>query len=87
VLIAYALILRRAAGRSELFRAHTWPLVACAPMAAVILSTPTAPWPVSAGAGALAYAAAVAVLAVVRAPARDRRRPVRALAGLLELGR
>ncbi len=87
VLIAYALILRRATGRSQLFRAATWPLLACAPMAAVVLATPAAPWPVSAGAGALAYAAAVAVLAVVRAPARDRRRPVRALAVLLEPGR
>jgi O-antigen/teichoic acid export membrane protein len=87
VLMAYALILRRATGPSELFRAHVWPLVACVPMAAVLLLTRHEPWPVSAAAGSICYAVAVGGLALLRAPRADRRRPVRALAALLEPAR
>jgi O-antigen/teichoic acid export membrane protein len=87
VLLAYALILRRAAGRSELFRAHGRPLLACLPMAAAILLTAHQPWPVSVVAGGLAYGLAVAGLAVLRARGPDRRRPRRALAALLEPAR
>jgi O-antigen/teichoic acid export membrane protein len=87
VLLAYALILRRAAGPSELFRSHGWPLLACVPMAAVLLVTRDQPWLVSAAAGAVAYVVAVAGLAVLRAPGADRRRPARALAALLEPAR
>jgi O-antigen/teichoic acid export membrane protein len=87
VLVAYALILRRATGPSELFRSHAWPLVACVPMAAVLLLTRHQPWPVSVVAGSVAYVAAVAALAVLRAPRADRRKPVRALTALLEPAR
>jgi O-antigen/teichoic acid export membrane protein len=87
VLTAYALILRRGTGPSELFRSHAWPLLASLPMAAVILLTRHQAWLISAVAGGLAYVAAIAVVSVLRASGRDRRRPVRALAAILEPGR
>jgi O-antigen/teichoic acid export membrane protein len=87
VLLAYALILRRATGPSQLFRSQGWPLLACAPMAAVILLTRDAPWLVSAVAGAAAYGVAICGLAFLRAPKQDRTRPVRAFAALLEPSR
>jgi hypothetical protein len=87
VLMAYALVLRRVSGPSELFRSHAWPLLACVPMAAVLLLTRHQLWPVSVVAGSAAYLVAVAALAVLRAPRADRRKPVRALAALLEPAR
>jgi O-antigen/teichoic acid export membrane protein len=87
VLVAYASSLRKVTGRSELLRAHGWPLLASLPMAAAILLTHGQPWLVSVAAGGLAYVAAVAALAALRAHGADRRRPVRALALLLEPAR
>jgi O-antigen/teichoic acid export membrane protein len=82
VLVAYAVLLRRAAGRSQLLRANGWPLLASAPMGAVILLTAGQHVLVSAAAGAAVYAAAVGCLALLRARG-ERRRPARALAALV----
>jgi O-antigen/teichoic acid export membrane protein len=82
LLIAYAVLLRRAAGRSELFRSNAWPFVATLPMAAVILLTDEQHVLVSAGAGLLVYAAGVAVVALARAGS-DRRRPAGLVAALV----
>ena len=87
LLVAYAVLLRRVAGPSELVRSNGWPLLACVPMAGAILLTADQHVLVSAVAGVLAYAAAVAGLAFVRADAADRRRPVRALALLAQPAR
>jgi len=84
LLVAYATLLRRAAGRSELFRSNGWPLLACAPMAAAILLTGHLPFLVSAAAGVLAYAAGVAGAAAFRSRGAAGLRPVRALAALAE---
>jgi O-antigen/teichoic acid export membrane protein len=81
LLIAYAVLLRRAAGRSELLRANGAPLVASLPMGAVILLTGDQHVLVSAGAGALTYAAAVGGLALLASSGE--RRPSRALAALV----
>ncbi|MGY1681896.1 flippase [Geodermatophilus sp. SYSU D01176] len=86
LLVIYAVLLRRAAGRSELLRSHVVPLLACVPMAAVILLTGGQHVLVSAAAALLAYGLAVAVMAAIRAPA-DRRRPIRALAVLVRPAR
>ncbi|MGY1779694.1 flippase [Geodermatophilus sp. SYSU D01036] len=77
---AYAVLLRRATGPSQILRSNAWPLLASAPMAAVLVGTAGRPLLVSVAAGAAVYAASVLVLAVLRA--RDRR-PARALAGLV----
>jgi O-antigen/teichoic acid export membrane protein len=82
VLVAYALILRRAVGRSELFRSNGWPLLATLPMAAVILLTRGQHVLVSLVAGVAVYGTAVATLALLKATG-DRRRPARALAALV----
>jgi O-antigen/teichoic acid export membrane protein len=66
LLFAYAFLMRRAAGRSELLRANGWPLLAVVPMAAVILATSGTHMLVSAVLGFAAYGAAVAVLALLR---------------------
>jgi O-antigen/teichoic acid export membrane protein len=87
LLIAYAIILRKVTGPSELLRSNAWPLLAAVPMAVVILVTSHLPFLVSAVAGGLAYAAAVGALALVRATGDDRRRPGRALAALVEPAR
>lgn len=87
VLVAYALSLRKATGRSELFRAHGWPLLACVPLAAGILLTRHQPWLVSVAAGTAGYGLAVAALAALRSRGSRRRSPVRALAALLEPAR
>jgi O-antigen/teichoic acid export membrane protein len=86
LLVAYALLMRREAGRSELVRSNVWPLLACLPMAAVVLLTGGQHLLVSAAAGALTYAAAVAGLALLRSPA-DRRRPARAVRALVRPAR
>ena len=86
LLVAYAVLLRRAAGPSEILRANGWPLLACLPMAAAVLLTAEQHVLVSAAAGAAAYAAAVVSLALLRAGA-DRRRPTRALAVLVRPAR
>ena len=79
LLVAYAILLRRVAGPSELVRSNGWPLLACVPMAGAILLTGGQHVLVSALAGVVVYAAAVAGLAFLRADADARRRPVRAL--------
>jgi O-antigen/teichoic acid export membrane protein len=81
LLVAFALLLRRVAGRSQLVRAHGWPLLASVPMGAVLLLTSDAHLLVSVAAGTLVYAGAVVGLAALRA--RDGRRPARALAALV----
>lgn len=86
LLVAYAVLLRRVAGRSELLRANGWPLLACVPMGAAVLLTAEQHVLVSAAAGAVAYGAAIACLAFLRAGA-DRRRPTRALADLVRPAR
>jgi O-antigen/teichoic acid export membrane protein len=86
LLVAYAVLLHRVAGRSELVRSNLWPLLASVPMAAVILLTSEQHLLVSAVAGIAAYAAAVGVLALVKAPG-DRRRPAAALAALVRPAR
>jgi O-antigen/teichoic acid export membrane protein len=87
LLVAYAVILRRVAGPSELVRSQGWPLLACVPMSAAILLTAGQHVLVSAVAGVVAYAAAVAGLAFLRAGTEDRRRPVRALTALVQPAR
>jgi len=87
VLLAYALILRHVTGPSELVRANGWPLLACVPMAAVIVLTAHRHVVVSAAAGAVAYLLTLAAVALVRAPRVDRWRPSRALALLVEPAR
>ena len=87
VTAAYAVALRRAAGPSQVFRANGWPLLAAMPMGAAIILTRHESWPVSALAGSLAYGLAVAALAVMHARGKDRRRPIRALAVLLQPAR
>ena len=52
LLVAYAVILRRVAGRSEILRANGWPLLASAPMGAIVLLTAEQHVLVSAAAGA-----------------------------------
>jgi O-antigen/teichoic acid export membrane protein len=86
LLLAYATLLRRVSGGSELLRSNGWPLVAALPMAAVVLLTADQPVFVSAAAGAVTYALAVAVLALLRSPAY-RRRPARAFSALVRPGR
>ena len=78
LLIAYAVLLLRVAGRSVLLGAHVMPVLACLPMAAAVLLTADRHLLVSAVAGGAAYTAAVALLALVRSGAE--RRPARALA-------
>jgi O-antigen/teichoic acid export membrane protein len=85
LLVAYAALLRRAAGRSELLRSNVGPLLASVPMAAVIVLTREQHVLVSAVAGAAAYVAVVAVLAVVRAGGRLR--PAIALGALVRPSR
>jgi O-antigen/teichoic acid export membrane protein len=87
VLIAYASILRRAVGRSELFRSNLRPLLASVPMTAAILLTGHQHLLVSAAAGIVAYVAAVAGLALLMTDGDGRRRPSRALAALVEPAR
>ncbi len=77
---AYAVLLRRATGPSQLLRSNAWPLLASAPMAAVLVATAGRPLPVTVAAGAVVYGVAVLALALLRA--RDRR-PVRALTALV----
>ncbi len=86
LLLAYAVLLRRAAGGSEIIRANGWPLLGCVPMAVVILLTADQHVLVSAAAGAAAYTAAIVCLALLRAGA-DRRRPARAMAALVRPAR
>ncbi|MDK3257095.1 flippase [Blastococcus capsensis] len=86
LLVAYAVLLRRAAGRSELLRSQLWPVVGTLPMAAVILLTREQHVLVSAAAGIVAYALAVAAVALVKASG-DRRRPARVLAALVRPAR
>jgi hypothetical protein len=82
LLVAFAVLLRRAVGRSQLVRAHGWPLLASVPMGAVLIATAGQHVLVSAVAGAAVYAAAVVGLAALRA-GPGRRRPDRALAALV----
>lgn len=86
LLVAYAVLLRRVAGRSELLRSNFWPVLASVPMAAVILLTREENVLVSAAAGIAVYAAAVTALALVKG-AGDRRRPAAALAALVRPAR
>ena len=83
LLVAYAVLLRQAAGRSQLLRANGWPLLASVPMAAVILLTADQHVLVSAAAGAAVYAAAVVGLALLRARGDRHVRPAQALAALV----
>ena len=82
LLVAFAVLLRRVVGRSQLVRANGWPLLASVPMGAVLLATAGQHVLVSALAGAAVYAGAVAGLAALRA-GPGRRRPGRALAALV----
>ena len=68
LLVAYAVLLRQVAGRSQLLRANGWPLLASVPMAAVILLTADRHVLVSAVAGAAVYGAAVAVARAAAGP-------------------
>ncbi|SFL25673.1 flippase [Geodermatophilus ruber] len=86
LLVAYAVLLRRAAGRSELLRANGWPLLAGVPMGAAILLTAGQHVLVSAAVGAASYAAVIAALAMASVP-RDRRTPGRALTALVSPAR
>ena len=86
LLVAYAVLLRRVAGASEILRANGWPLLACVPMAAVVLLTDEQSLLVSAAAGAAVYTVVIVALALLRAGA-DRRRPISALAALVRPAR
>lgn len=86
LLVAYTVLLRRASGRSQLFRSHVGPLVACLPMAAVVLLTRHEHLLVSAAAGVASYVAAVGLLAVLRSP-EEARHPARALSALVRPAR
>lgn len=83
LLVAYAVLLRRTAGRSQLLRANGWPLLASVPMAAVILLTAGQHVLVSVVAGAAVYGATVAGLALLKAGGDRRGPPSRALAVLV----
>ncbi|MGY1620131.1 flippase [Geodermatophilus sp. SYSU D00691] len=84
LLVAYAVLLRRATGRSQILRSNGWPLLASLPMAGALLLTAGQPLPVSAAAGAAAYGAAVLGIALVRARGG---RPGPALAALVRTRR
>ncbi|RBY93951.1 hypothetical protein DQ244_00830 [Blastococcus sp. TBT05-19] len=84
LLVAYAVLLRRVAGRSELFRANGWPLLAVVPMAGAIVLTADLHVLVSLAAGLAAYGAAVALIAALRGGGVSRKRPARALAALVQ---
>jgi O-antigen/teichoic acid export membrane protein len=86
LLVAYAVLLRRSAGRSELVRSHAWPLLAALPMGAVILLTAEQHVLVSAVAGVAVYAAAVLVAAMLMA-GDGRRNPAAALTELVSPAR
>jgi O-antigen/teichoic acid export membrane protein len=86
LLVAYAVLLRRVTGRSELLRSNGWPLLATVPMAAVILLTREQHVLVSAAAGVVVYAAAVVGLALIMGWG-DRRRPARMLSALVRPAR
>jgi O-antigen/teichoic acid export membrane protein len=81
--VAYALMLRRLAGRSALASSLAAPALASLPMAALLLAFAHAPLPLLVAAGALAYAAAMVAVALASAPPGSRRRPKAALAALL----
>jgi O-antigen/teichoic acid export membrane protein len=84
LLVAYAVLLRQAAGPSELFRANGWPLLAAVPMAAAILLTAHQPFLVSLAAGCIAYPVALAGLALARSRGDRPVRPGRAIAALVQ---
>jgi O-antigen/teichoic acid export membrane protein len=80
LLVAYAIILRRAAGRSALLRSNALPLLAGLPLGAAILLTNGQHVLVSALAGGAVYVLAALSLAALRA--RGDLRPRRLLAAL-----
>jgi O-antigen/teichoic acid export membrane protein len=81
LLIGYAWLQRRAAGRSQLLRSNGWPLVAGLPMAGAIILTSGQHVLVSAAVGLVVYAVAVCGLALLRS--RGEHRPRRALVALV----
>jgi O-antigen/teichoic acid export membrane protein len=87
LLVAYAVLLHRISGPSEIIRSNGWPLLAAVPMAGAILLTRGEPFLLSLAAGTVAYVVAVGALALARASGEDRRRPARALAALVEPAR
>lgn len=80
LLCAYSLVLRRAAGPSRIGRAVWLPALACAPMAAAVLTTSGKPLVVPVAAAVGAYGAALIALAWSRHPGRS---PMAALIGLM----
>lgn len=87
LLVAYAVLLRRISGPSELIRSNGWPLLAAVPMAGAILLTRNEPFLISLAAGTAAYVVALGALACARASGEDRRSPARALAAFVEPAR
>jgi O-antigen/teichoic acid export membrane protein len=82
LLVAYAVLLRRVVGRSEVLRSNVWPFLASVPMAAAVILTREQHVLVSAVAGIAIYAAAVTMQALMKARG-DRLRLAAALAALV----
>ena len=83
LLVAYAILLRQVAGRSDLLRSLNLPGAATVPMGVAVLATRTSGFLVSAAAGAAVYALAVVALALLRTPRATRRRPGAVMANLV----
>jgi O-antigen/teichoic acid export membrane protein len=75
LLLAYAAILRRVAGPSELFRSNGWPLLASVPMAGAIMATAGLPFLVSVASGSIAYVLALAGAALLKSRGKGGLRP------------
>ncbi len=83
LLTTYALLLREAAGRSDLLRSLSLPGVATLPMGAAIVATRGSGLLASAAIGGVVYAVAVAALALVRTPRESRNRPTAVISNLV----
>jgi O-antigen/teichoic acid export membrane protein len=83
LLVVYAVLLRRVAGRSDLLRSLSLPTAAVVPMGAVLLATRSEGLLTSAAAGAAVYAVGVAAIAVARTPRATRRRPSSVMSSLV----
>lgn len=64
--VAYDIMVRTVAGPSRLVRAVTVPMLACVPMAVVVMAMSSAPMPVPIVGGALAYGVGLLAIAALR---------------------
>jgi O-antigen/teichoic acid export membrane protein len=81
--LAYAVLLRQVAGRSDLVQAVSVPAAASVPMGAAIIAMNGNGLLLAAATGAVVYLAALAAVAVAQAPPTTRQQPRAVVAGLV----